>query len=180
VFLRALGIDELGHVAARTMAQHFSSLDKCRDLTAEDLCAIDGFGEKMAASIVSGINDHAHLIDDLLSCVSVADHAQTAPQSHNVDHPLFGKSMVFTGKMSIMDRGSAQQRLRDVGGLTPSSVSGKLNFLVIGDEGSALLGEGRMSSKHKKAEKLIASGVEINIISESEFIELLGTQDPNE
>ena len=89
------------------------------------------------------------------------------------DHPLYGKSVLFTGKLATMGRKEAQALVKEVGGLASSGVSGALDVLVIGDDGSPLLGEGRMSSKHKKAEALNAAGSSIQIISESEFLRIL-------
>ena len=56
---------------------------------------------------------------------------------------------------------------------TPSSVSASLDYLVIGDDGSPLLGEGRMSSKHRKAEALVGEGSELQIITERAFLALV-------
>ncbi len=46
-------------------------------------------------------------------------------------------------------------------------------LLVVGDRDSALLGEGRVSSKHAKARSQIRKGTAILIISESEWLELV-------
>jgi NAD-dependent DNA ligase len=89
------------------------------------------------------------------------------------DHPLSEKSVVFTGKMKHMDRKVAQRLVKERGGKTPSSVTSDLDYLVIGDDGSPLLGDGEKSTKHLAAERLIAKGSSVKIIPESEFVRML-------
>ena len=54
------------------------------------------------------------------------------------------------------------------GGTNASSVSKTLNYLVVG------AGKGQKSSKQKKAEKLAAAGEPVQIISEVEFLAMVG------
>ena len=64
--------------------------------------------------------------------------------------------------------------MQAVGGKTPSGVSAELDYLVVGDDGSPLLGAGERSSKHKSADKLVAKGANLAIITEAQFLGLLG------
>ena len=48
-------------------------------------------------------------------------------RNQNKDHLLYQKSVVFTGKLEIFDRAQAQKKVREFGGLTPSSVSKSLD-----------------------------------------------------
>lgn len=89
----------------------------------------------------------------------------------NVD--LEGASFVFTGKLMTMTRGQAQKKVTAANGVNASGVSGKLDYLVIGDDGSPLYGQGRKGSKMLKAEKLQAGGAELKIISETAFLKML-------
>ncbi len=86
---------------------------------------------------------------------------------------LGGQSFLFTGKLATMSRGEAQAKLRNAGGAAASTVSAKLDYLVIGDEGSPLYGQGRKGSKQVSAEKLVAQGANIKIISETAFLQML-------
>lgn len=86
---------------------------------------------------------------------------------------LGGKSFLFTGKLKTMVRGDAAKKVTAAGGANASSVTAKLDYLVIGDEGSPLYGEGRKGSKQVAAEKLIAKGAAIKIISETAFLQML-------
>ena len=86
---------------------------------------------------------------------------------------LGGQSFVFTGKLSTMSRADAQDKARQAGGSVASSVTAKLDYLVIGDEGSPLYGHGKKGSKQLKAEKLRDEGNDVKIISETAFLQML-------
>ncbi len=98
----------------------------------------------------------------------------TADGEINVD--FGGDSFLFTGKLAKMTRSEASKKVIDAGGSNASGVTKKLHYLVIGDEGSSLYGEGRKGSKQVKAEKLIEDGAEIKIISETAFLQMLTGQ----
>src|SRR5690606_31436881 len=54
-----------------------------------------------------------------------------------------GASFLFTGKLATMQRKEAEGKVRDAGGAVASGVTAKLHYLVIGDEGSPLYGNGK-------------------------------------
>lgn len=169
VFVTALGIDEVGPTVAEAVCEHYPSLDALRKATEAELAAIHGVGPSIASSLVTGMAQLEEEIEALLKEIEVV--APEAPK--DTGHVLAGKSVVFTGKLALMDRKGAQKRVRDAGGKTPSGVSADLDFLVIGDDGSPLLGAAAKSSKHQSAEKLVAKGAKIRIISETDFVKLL-------
>jgi len=84
-----------------------------------------------------------------------------------------GASFLFTGKLATMQRKDAEEKVRSASGAVASSVTPKLAYLVIGDEGSPLYGHGKKGSKQTKAEELNASGANIKIISETAFLQML-------
>ncbi|MDP2341307.1 MAG: NAD-dependent DNA ligase LigA [Deltaproteobacteria bacterium] len=170
VFLTALGIDDCGPTVAETLAENFHSLEAVRALSVKELSAVHGIGDTTAASLVNGLLKSAPLIDALLQQVTIVEKEKVEDSGS----PLFGKSVVFTGSMAKMDRKTAQKKVQAAGGKTPSSVTADLDFLVIGDEGSALIAGGEKSTKHKAADKLIAKGSKVKIISETDFISMLG------
>ena len=86
---------------------------------------------------------------------------------------LKGQSFVFTGKLSTMTRSEAQAKVSDAKGKNSKTVGKSLDYLVIGDEGSALYGLGRKGSKQVKAESLNESDAGITIISETAFLQML-------
>ncbi len=86
---------------------------------------------------------------------------------------LGGKSFLFTGKLATMVRDEAEAKVTGAGGKNSSTVNAKLDYLVIGDEGSPLYGNGRKGSKQVAAEKLVEKGAGIKIISETAFLQML-------
>lgn len=177
-FLRALGIPTLGNVASERLASTFGSLDAVLAASEEELASVFGLGELTARLIKRGLETHADVIAGLLEHVTVEEHALASAAPDKVerrdDDPVAGRSFVFTGKLATMDRKTAQKLVKDKGGTTPADVSKTLDYLVIGDDGSPLLGEGAMSSKHKAADKLVADGAALRIITEAEFRALVG------
>lgn len=86
---------------------------------------------------------------------------------------LGGKSFLFTGKLATMKRDDAEGKVTAAKGKNAGSVTAKLDYLVIGDEGSSLYGMGRKGSKQVAAEKLVDKGAAIKIISETAFLQML-------
>ncbi|PID38153.1 MAG: hypothetical protein CSA65_08690 [Proteobacteria bacterium] len=168
-FLRALGIKELGQHVSKILASEFETLARIRTVTAEELAAIHTVGEIIAEKVVSGLKANAPLIDLLLEEVTLIEGPAPTPEAADADGPFAGKSVVFTGKLERCKRKSAQGMVHDAGGETPSGVTKTLDFLVIGDGK-----EGKKSSKQVKAEKLIGEGAALKIISESEFLSMIG------
>ncbi|WP_020394991.1 BRCT domain-containing protein [Thiolinea disciformis] len=95
--------------------------------------------------------------------------------SADTDTPidLAKQTFLFTGKLSTMTRAEAENKVTAANGKNAGSVTAKLDYLVIGDEGSPLYGNGRKGSKQVSAEKLIADGAGIKIISETAFLQML-------
>ncbi|MCB9786355.1 MAG: NAD-dependent DNA ligase LigA [Deltaproteobacteria bacterium] len=173
-FLRSLGIDDLGQVVSETLAQQLRTLDAVLAAEVATLEEIHGVGETIARSVVEGLTERRPMIDALLAEVRVEDAAEaSAPAERSDDDPIAGRSFVFTGALLTMPREAAQKLVRERGGLTPSSVTKTLDYLVIGDKDSPLLGEGKLSTKHKAADRLVAAGAPLRIIRESEFQAML-------
>ena len=97
--------------------------------------------------------------------------AQPARKKTKVD--LGGQKFLFTGKLATMTRAEAKKKVTAAGGANASGVAKSLDYLVIGDEGSPLYGQGRKGSKQLKAESLREEGAELKIISETAFLQML-------
>lgn len=102
-----------------------------------------------------------------------ASHAVSVATPSDKTIDLEQKTFLFTGKLSTMTRGEAEAKVTAANGKNAGSVNAKLAYLVIGDEGSPLYGNGRKGSKQVSAEKLIADGASIKIISETAFLQML-------
>ena len=83
------------------------------------------------------------------------------------------KTFLFTGKLATMTRAEAQKKVDGANGKKAGGVTKSLDYLVIGDEGSPLYGQGSKGSKQKKAESLNDDGAAIAIISETAFLQML-------
>lgn len=90
----------------------------------------------------------------------------------NENGPLFGQTVCFTGKLS-MGRDQAAQIAAAAGLTVKSSVSKNLSVLVVGDQDVSLLAGHEKSSKHRRAEELIAEGAEIRVLAETHFLKLV-------
>jgi len=88
----------------------------------------------------------------------------------NVEGPFFGEVAVFTGALS-MPRREAADMAASVGCHVESGVTKNTTLLIVGDQDVARLAEGQTrSSKHLKAEMLIAKGQSIRILRETDFL----------
>ena len=88
------------------------------------------------------------------------------------DGALFGKSIVFTGELTI-SRAEAMQLAVNAGAVVKTSVSRKTNYLVVGKQDKSLVGEDGMSTKEENAYAINEQGkAHIEIIGEDEFIKL--------
>lgn len=101
--------------------------------------------------------------------------ARNAPRlacDGNSDGPLIGEVVVFTGALMISRR-EAAELASAAGCQVGDNVTNKTTLLVVGDQDVARLAGHDKSSKHRKAESLMAEGHPIRILRESDFAELV-------
>ncbi len=173
VFLRALGIDELGRHVAELLADHFESVDDILAVEAQQLVDIPTVGEIIAEKVTAGFREKAGLIEALRAQLELV-FPEPSAEPADIDSPIAGRAFLFTGALESMTRKVAQQRVAELGGQTPSSVSKSLDYLVMGDADIERFEAGWRSSKLKKAEKYNADGAAIAIIGETAFLDLIG------
>lgn len=89
------------------------------------------------------------------------------------DHPLYGKICVFTGMLEKMTRMEAMQLIANLGGVPADGITKKTNFLILGNNDYCKTIKDGKSSKHKKAEKLILNGADLQVIPEQVFYDML-------
>ena len=89
------------------------------------------------------------------------------------DNPYCGKTFVFTGMLDRMDRKTAMQLVVDHGGICDNNVNAKTNYLVLGDYTKSWAVKDGKTTKLKKAESLVLSGQDLQIISEDVFFGML-------
>lgn len=91
----------------------------------------------------------------------------------DTSHPLYGKSVVFTGTLERMPRKEALQIVADLGGIPTDSVTKTTNYLILGNNDYCKTIKDGKSSKQKKAESLILKGADLQILSESVFYDMI-------
>jgi len=94
----------------------------------------------------------------------------------NSEGDLYGEVLVFTGALEIPRR-EAADLAAEMGCTVAQGVTKKTTLLVVGDQDIKKLGGKKKSSKHRKAEQLIAKGQQIRIIKESNFKQLVAQAD---
>ena len=88
-------------------------------------------------------------------------------------NPIYGKVVVFTGALSCMPRKDAFQTVVNLGGIPENSITKKTNFLVVGNEEFADSVKNGKTKKMEKAEKYRQNGVDISVLSENTFFEMI-------
>jgi NAD-dependent DNA ligase len=170
LFLQALGIEELARHVATLLEREYGDLDRILALKEEELVAHDSIAFGIAHQVVHGLRRQRELIDRLRPLLEIEAARSPATAS---GLPFSGRSFLFTGKMRTLQRKEAQAMVEELGGEAPGGVTTDLSYLVVGDEGSPLFGEGAKGNKMKKAEAYNARGATIEIISESRFLEMV-------
>ncbi|MFA6909295.1 MAG: NAD-dependent DNA ligase LigA [Patescibacteria group bacterium] len=156
-FIYALGIRHVGEETANDLARHFGDIQKLEHTSIEELHAIRDIGGVVAQSISAYFGDKKNI--DLVNALIKNGVEIHRPEKIQAT-PLTGKKIVVTGTLAGMSRDEAKAQVRKAGGDWVSSVSTQTDFVVVGEN---------PGSKADKAKKL-----GVNIISEKEFLELLG------
>jgi NAD-dependent DNA ligase len=89
------------------------------------------------------------------------------------ENPACGRIFVFTGTLQSMTRAEATAKVIAAGGKCVSSVSDRVHFLVMGEQDLRQLHGETKSRKARSAKELIADGVNIEVIGEKDFLEML-------
>lgn len=97
------------------------------------------------------------------------DHPELADEGNY----FYGKAVCFTGTTRFAVRKEMLQMVKNIGGIPMASVTKETNVLVVGQQDYRVVGADGMSSKQKKALSLLEKGQDIEILSESEFLERL-------
>jgi DNA ligase (NAD+) len=141
--LFALGIEEVGEVTGRNLAQRFRDIDALLGASVQEIADTPGVGEKMAVSIRAQLDDERmrRLIADLRE-IGLTFREDGPPPSEG---PLAGKTLVLTGGLPEWSRETATERIVAAGGRVTGSVSKKTDYLVAGES---------PGSKLEKAERL--------------------------
>ena len=157
----SLGIRHIGLENAKLLSKHFTSFSKFKNLSAqsgyEDLLNIDGIGETQVNSIKSFFKNKTNIrvLNELAKVLVIKNAIQNSD-----DGLLKNKTFLVTGKLNGISRAEIKSMIEENSGKTVSSVSKKLNYLIIGDKPT--------KKKIDNAKKL-----KINVIDQAEFTRML-------
>jgi DNA ligase (NAD+) len=130
--LGGLGIPLVGAVAARQLAARYGRLSAFAaadpEVEREELSALHGIGEKLAASVAAALEDERFI--GVVQKLIAAGIDPAAPRAER-DGPLAGSSFCITGKLS-RPRTAVQEQIKAAGGEIHSAVKRGTSFLVIG------------------------------------------------
>lgn len=132
----ALGIRNIGQVAAVALAAHYRTLEACMTATVEELCAIPDFGTITAECVVNYFT-HPQNIE---LCRRLADAGVlTGSVAAPVGDKLAGLTFVLTGTLATMSRDQAEAKIKAQGGKCTGSVSGRTSYVVAGEAAGSKL-----------------------------------------
>ncbi len=155
--LYALGVRQVGEVAAESIAAKMRTLDACINATVEDYTAIEDIGEITALELVNYFADAN--TQALLYRLKELGVNTEAIGEEKLD-TLQGLTFVLTGTLPTMSRDAASDLIKKHGGKVSGSVSKKTSYVVAGEEAG---------SKLTKAKEL-----GVNIIDEAGLLAMLG------
>ncbi|MCX2473959.1 NAD-dependent DNA ligase LigA [Pedobacter sp. MC2016-05] len=158
--LFGLGIRYVGETVAKKLAAGVKNIDNLSRATMDELIAIDEIGQRIAESIVEYFAKKEHLEQVQLLKVAGLRFEIEEKVIELASDKLIGKTFVISGVFENYGREELKDIIEANGGKILSGISGKLNYLVAGDN----MGP----SKLEKATKL-----NIPIISDAELLEMI-------
>ena len=136
----ALGIRNVGEVAAAALAAHYGTLEALQGATVEELCSIEDFGQ-ITAECVTNFFSHPQNIE-LCQRLSAAG-LLTVSTAKPADDLFKGLTFVLTGTLPTMSRDEAGEKIKAAGGKVSGSVSAKTHFVVAGEAAGSKLTKAR-------------------------------------
>ncbi|MCX6958346.1 MAG: NAD-dependent DNA ligase LigA [Verrucomicrobiae bacterium] len=156
--LVALGIPHVGVTGARTLAEHFHTMQRLQLASVDEFLAIEEVGEIMAKSIHDWLRE-LKSIELLQQLHETGVHfGEKDIHTSSGEGVLQGTTWVLTGTLS-QSRDEIAELIRQAGGKISSSVSAKTTYLLAGEEAG---------SKLERAKKL-----KVRVIDEAEFWKIL-------
>lgn len=155
-FIYALGVKGVGEHMAGVLAKRFGDLEALMKATEEELLETPDIGPETALSIMDFFKERHNL--EVLKKLRKAGVGYKRPVKKKGS--LEGLTFLFTGVLKGLTRDEAKDLVEAGGGSAASSVSKKVDYVVIGEE---------PGSKYAKARKL-----GLKIIDEKEFKRMAG------
>ncbi len=158
--LFGIGIRYVGKTVAEKLVRHFKTIDHLANATLEELIAAPEVGERIAQSVFDFFRDNENITEVQRLKKSGLQFESSAKEPERVSEVFNNVSFVVSGVFESYEREQLQDIIIANGGRILSGVSGKLNYLLAGDN----MGP----SKKEKAEKL-----GVKIISIQDFEQML-------
>ena len=159
-FIYSLGIRHIGQENAKLIAETVKTIDDLKKIDSnynfKTFLNIDGIGDTQVKSLQNFFNNKINIkiINSLSKCLKIKKIIRTNTGKLN------NKSFLITGKLKDISRAEIKSIIEQNSGKTLSSVTNKLNYLIIGEKPT--------TNKVQKAKEL-----KINIISQDQFMEFL-------
>lgn len=159
--LTALGIRNVGQRTAKTIMQHFKSIDELMAASEEQLQEIPDVGATTANDIVHFFANEAN--KKVIEEFREAGLTMENPEQEENGTALSGLTIVVTGTLPTLGRKEAAELIEKNGGKCTGSVSKKTSYLVAGEAAGS------------KLDKAQALG--IPVITEEELLKMIEKQD---
>ena len=157
--LLALGIRHVGEGVAALLVERFKDIDSLMNAEEEEIASVLGIGPQIAQSVHQYFQDERNreLVERLRrSGLKMKGEPRIAREG-----PLTGMTFIITGTLEGMPRSAAEKWIEGQGGAIASSVSKKLDYLVVGaDPGSKLAKARQLGIKEITGKQLMEMGVE--------------------
>jgi DNA ligase (NAD+) len=155
------GIDGIAKISGRQLAAHFGTLERLSHATREDLLAVDGIGDVLADNILEFFGPEGHYADYACLTDPRYEFHTTYQAAERLGNSLEGLTVLFTGTSYRFKRDEIREFFTAHGAKYVGSVSGKVNFVVVGT-----------APGQNKVDKARQLGVEI--VEERAFYERFG------
>lgn len=155
-----LGIRFVGETTAKTLAKSVQNIFQLAEKTEEELLQLEDVGVKVANMVSAFFKNNANMeMLKQLENGGVQMHHQIM-ETTGTENIFAEKTFLFTGTMEKLKRAEAEEMVEKKGGKIVSSVSSKLNYLVVGENAG---------SKLEKAKRIPS----IHILNEDEFLKMI-------
>ena len=157
----SLGIRHIGLENAKILSKYFKSFSKfisfSKNTTQDDILDIDGIGETQLKSVRNFFDNKVNLniLNELQKILYVKDVITKDKKGI-----LSNKTFMVTGKLNGISRAEIKSLIEENSGTSVSTVTKKLNYLIIGDKPTK-----------KKIDK--AKELQITILNQNEFLKIL-------
>jgi DNA ligase (NAD+) len=157
----SLGIRHIGLENAKILSKYFKSFSKFKSLSKDknfnDLLNIDGIGETQLNSIKFFFNnkDNMNILNELEKILVIKD-----TKIKDTSGLLKDKTFMLTGKLNGISRAEAKSLIEENSGTSVSSITKKLNYLIIGEKPT-----------RKKVD--MAKELNISILDQKQFLKML-------